>query len=94
MSISDQRKRLAKLEKRERRFQHEPTGMQIARYMGFCMGCAADGQGSQRDRDEGRRIAITIARNVAAGRGTGEMSPKLSDVLVRVLGGALVEPSN
>ena len=68
--------------------------MQLARSIGFCLACAAYGLGPERDREEGRRLAVMIARNLAAGRGSGELSPKLSDVLVRVLGGALVEPSN
>jgi hypothetical protein len=90
MSISDQRKRLAKLEKRQTRT--EPPDMQVARFMGYCIGCAAGGHGSEYHRDLGRRFAITIARNRAAGRGSGDLAPWISDKLVRVLGGAMVEP--
>jgi hypothetical protein len=54
------------------------------------MYCAADGHGSEHHRGLGRHFAVTNARNRAAGSRSGDLSPKISDLLVRVLGGALV----
>ena len=86
MTIADKLKRIAKLEKRQRRLNpHELTELQMARMIGLCLTCAAHGHGSEVQRDAGRRIAIMFARNRT--RTGDDLSPGLSNLLLRALVG-------
>ena len=92
MSISDMRKRLARVEKRSTRTKnYVPTDLVCARWMGWCIYCAAHGHGSECHRDLGRHFAIGMARERAAGRGNGgDLPPWLAELLLRILVGGVL----
>ena len=86
MSTAAMRTRLAKLEKRRKRLDgRELTEVQMARWIGYCLTCAANGYGTEAQREHGRRIAITFARNRT--RRGEDFSPGLSNLLLRALVG-------
>lgn len=86
MSNATLRGRLAKLEKRQRRFVgQEYTETELARRIAYSLHCAAHQVGGEKMRDAGRSIAVTFARNRMR---TGEaFTPALTDLVMRALVG-------
>jgi hypothetical protein len=54
MTTSSMLNRIAKLEKRQKRHSADISETALARWVGFCLSCAANGYGSEAQRDQER----------------------------------------
>lgn len=70
MTIGDKLKRIAKLEKCQRRYSGgELTDVQLTRAIGYCLTCAAYGYGSERQLKRAAAFCRLCAHPDANGRG-------------------------